>query len=160
MLNRGSIAFSVENTRTTRLPVDWAHDSTNDRILELLSNPEGHIADLLVQYNLEDDSYRVLHTFDKGISVHRIERRNATNYYILTSAKIAQDRSARQLPRQNDGTGYVYDSLAEGSEIKIYHYSTSTGNLTEHVAEDDSFPPQLGIHYWVGFENRALYRHV
>ena len=28
--------------------------------------------------------------------------------------------------------------------------------MTEHVAEDDSFPPQLGIHYYVGFEN-ALY---
>ena len=153
VLNRGSIAFSVEQTRTTRLPVDWVYDSTNDRILELLSNPEGHISDLLVQYTLSSDSYRVLHTFDKGISVHRIERRNATNYYILTSAKITQDRSDRQLPRQTDLTGYAYDSLAEGSEIKIYHYNSSTGALTEHVAEDDSFPPQLGIHYWVGFEN-------
>ena len=153
ILNRGSASFSVEKTRVTRLPVDWVHDSTNDRILVLLSNPEGHISDLLVQYNLSGDSYRVLHTFDNDIAVHRIERRNATNYYILTSAKIAQDRSARQLPRTNDATGYVYDSVAEGSEIKIYHYSTSTGTLTEHVAEDDSFPPQLGIHYYVGFEN-------
>ena len=25
--------------------------------------------------------------------------------------------------------------------------------MREHVAEDDSFPPQLGIHYHVGFEN-------
>ena len=65
LLNRGSIAFSVEQTRTTRLPVDWVYDSTNNRILILLSNPEGHISDLLVQYNLSSDSYRVLHTFDK-----------------------------------------------------------------------------------------------
>lgn len=156
LLNRGSIAFSVEPTRTTRLPVGWVHDPTKGRILILLSNPEAHIADLLVQYNLSSDSYRVLHTFDKGIAVHRIERRNATNYYILTSSKIAQDRSARELPRQTDGAGYAYDSLAEGSAIKIYHYSTSTGTLTEHVAEDDSFPPQLGIHYYAGFEN-SLY---
>ena len=154
LLNRGSIAFSVEQTRTTRLPVDWVYDSTNNRILILLSNPEGHISDLLVQYNLSGDSYRVLHTFDKDVSVHRIERRNATNYYILTSKPITQDRSARQLPRPNDNTRYAYDSVAEGSEIKIYHYSTSTGTLTEHVAEDDSFPPQLGIHYYVGFENK------
>ena len=123
-------------------------------LLILLSNPEGHISDLLVQYNLSGDSYRVLHTFDKDVSVHRIERRNATNYYILTSKPITQDRSARQLPRPNDNTRYAYDSVAEGSEIKIYHYSTSTGTLTEHVAEDDSFPPQLGIHYYVGFENK------
>ena len=156
LLNRGSVAFSVEPTRTTRLPVDWVHDSTNNRILVLLSNPEGHVADILVQYDINRDSYRVLHTFDKGVAVHRIERRNATNAYILTSKKITQDRSARQLPRPNDSTGYVYDSLAAGSEIKIYNYNTSTGALTEHVAEDDSFPPQLSCHYWIGFEN-ALY---
>ena len=129
LLNRGSVAFSVERTRTTRLPVDWVHDSTNDRILELLSNPEGHISDLLVQYDLSSDAYRVLHTFEKGVAVHRIERRSATNYYILTSAKIAQDRSARQLPRRTDGVGYAYDSIAEGSEIKIYSYSTSTWDV-------------------------------
>ena len=156
LLNRGSVAFSVEPTRTTRLPVDWVYDSTNDRILILLSNPESHISDQLVQYDIDGDSYRVLHTFDKDLAVHRIERRSGTNYYILTSAKIQQDRSARELPRPNDSTGYGYDSLAEGSEIKIYHYSTSTGNLTALVAEDDNFPPQLGIHYWVGFEN-SLY---
>ena len=164
LLNRGSIAFSVEQTRTTRVPVDWVYggQGTEGRqgtgtlpngVLILLSNPEAHISDLLVQYTLSSDSYRVLHTFEKGISVHRIERRNATNYYILTSAKISQDRSARQLPRTNDATGYAYDSLAEGSEIKIYHYNSSTGTLTALVAEDNSFPPQVSIHYHVGFEN-------
>ncbi len=156
LLNRGSVAFSVEQTRTTRVPVDWVHDSTNDRVLILLSNPERHIADVLVQYDVAGDRYRVLHTFDKGIAVHRIERRSGTHYYLLTSAKIAQDRSAGQLPRHTDVTGSVYDSFAEGSEIKIYHYTTSTGTLTEHVAEDDAYPPQVGIHYWLGFEN-ALY---
>ena len=162
LLNRGSVAFSVEPTRTTRLPVDWVVGvesglQTPPTILILLSNPERHISDLLVQYDVQADSYRVLHTFDKGIAVHRIERRNATNYYILTSAKIQQDRSAGgPLPRPNDSTGYASDSVSEGSEIKIYHYSTSTGNLTALVAEDDNFPPQLGIHYWVGFEN-SLY---
>ena len=156
LLNRGSMAFSVEQTRTTRLPVDWVHDSTNNRVLILLSNPEHHVADLLVQYDVQADSYRVLHTFDKGTAVHRIERRNATNYYILTSAKIEQDRSARQLPRPNDSTGYAYDSVSEGSEIKMYRYSTSSGTLTEHVSADDTLPPQLGIQYPVGFEN-SLY---
>ena len=153
LLNRGSVAFSVEPTRTTRLPADWVYDSTNDRILILLSNPESHISDQLVQYDIDGDSYRVLHTFDKSVAVHRIERRNATNYYILTSAKIQQDRSARQLPRPNDSTGYASDSVSEGSEIKIYRYSTSSGTLTEHVSADDTLPPQLGIQYPVGFEN-------
>ena len=154
LLNRGSVAFSIDQTRTTRLPVDWVYDSTNHRVLILLSNPEAHIADQLVHYDVERDSYRVLHTFDKALAVHRIERRSGTNYYILTSAKITQNRGASTgAPRQADATGYAYDSVAEGSTIKIYHYSTSTGTLTEHVDEDDSFPPQLGLHYHVGFEN-------
>lgn len=154
--NQGSVPFAVEATRTTRLPVDWVHDATNDRLLELLSNPEGHIADLLVQWDIERKSYRVLHTFDKDVKAHRIERRDATNYYILTSGAIPQDRSAQTLPRQSDGTGYVYDSVSEGSAIKVYHYNSSTDTLTEHVAEDNTYPAQLGIHYWTGFEN-SLY---
>ena len=155
LLNRGSVSFSVEPTRTTRLPVDWVHDSTNSRVLILLSNPERHIADLLVQYDIDGDSYRVLHTFDKGTAVHRIERRNATNYYILTSAKIQQDRSAGgPLPRPNDSTGYASDSVSEGSEIKIYHYNSGSQTApTVFVDSDDDYPPQLGIQYPVGFEN-------
>ena len=159
LLNRGSMAFSVEQTRTTRLPVDWVVGvesglQTPPTILILLSNPEHHVADLLVQYDVQADSYRVLHTFDKGTAVHRIERRNSTNYYILTSAKIQQDRSARQLPRPNDGTAYAYDSLAEGSEIKIYHYNSGSQTPpTVFVDSDDDYPPQLGIQYPVGFEN-------
>ena len=164
LLNRGSVAFSVEPTRTTRLPVDWVYDRCKEtrgykplpnRVLILLSNPERHISDLLVQYDINGDSYRVLHTFDKGIAVHRIERRNATNYYILTSAKIQQDRSAGgPLPRPNDSTGYASDSLAEGSEIKIYHYNSGSQTApTVFVDSDDDYPPQLGIQYPVGFEN-------
>ena len=156
ILNRGSVPFSVENTRITRLPVDWVHDSTNDRVLTLLSNPESHIADLLVQYDLGSDAYRSLHTFDKAIKTHRITRRNATNYYILTSAPITQDRSAANLPRQSDKTAYAFDSRSVGSDVRIYTYNTNTGVLTAHVEETGTYPPQLGIHYHVGFEN-AIY---
>ena len=156
ILNRGSVPFSIEDTRITRLPTDWAHDSTNDRVLNLLSNPESHIADLLVQYNLDSDTYRSLHTFDKDISVHRIARRTSTDYYILSAKAISQDRSAASLPRAIDSTGYTYDSTAEGSEIKILRYNASTGTLTEHVDESDTRPAQMGIHYHIGFEN-ALY---
>ena len=153
ILNRGSVPFSVEDTRITRLPTDWAHDSTNDRVLNLLSNPESHIADLLVQYDLGSDSYRSLHTFDKAIKTHRITRRNANNYYILTSAPITQDRSAADVPRAVDKTAYAYDSLAVGSDVRIYAYNTNTGVLTAHVEETDTYPPQLGIHYFLSFEN-------
>ena len=156
LLNRGSVPFSVEQTRVTRLPVDWVHDASNDRILILLSNPEGHVSDLLVQYDLNSDSFRTLYTFDKALVTHRIERRNATNYYILSSKPIPQDRSKPTRPRAIDAVGYGYDSAAEGSEIKIWHIGLGnpTTTLTEHVAADDARPPQLGIHYWIGFENR------
>ena len=156
ILNRGSVPFSVENTRITRLLTDWVYDSTNARVLMLLSNPEGHIADVLVQYDVDSDTYRILHTFDNDIKVHRITRRNATNYYILTSGPITQDRSAVMLPRTVDKTAYTFDSVAVGSAVKIYAYNTNTGVLTAHVEETDDRPPQLGIHFHVGFEN-ALY---
>lgn len=153
ILNRGSVSFSVEKTRTTRLLTDWVYDPTNDRLLMLLSNPEAHLSDLLVQYTINTDAYRTLHTFDKDIKAHRIARRNSTNYYILTSGTIPQDRSAPRLPRVADSTALASDSAAEGSVIRIHHYNASTNTLTEQVAEDDSRPPQLGVHYWVGFEN-------
>ena len=102
------------------------------------------------------DAYRILHTFDNDIKTHRITRRNATNYYILTSGPITQDRSAVMLPRTADKTAYAFDSVAVGSAVKIYAYNASTGVLTAHVEETDTYPPQLGIHYHVGFEN-ALY---
>ena len=153
ILNRGSVPFSVEDTRITRLPTDWVHDSTNDRVLTLLSNPESHVADLLVQYNLDSDTYRSLHTFDKDISVHRIARRTSTDYYILSAKAISQDRSAADLPRTVDKTAYAFDSAAVGSAVKVYAYNTNTGVLTAHVEETDTYPAQLGIHYHVGFEN-------
>ena len=153
LLNRGSIAFSVEQTRTTRLPVDWVYDSTQNRMLILLSNPEAHIADLLVQYDIASDSYRVLHTFGKDIAVHRIVRRSGTQYYILTSAKITEDRSATELPRQTDRTAYASDSAAAGSTCRIYHFNASTNVLSSFVSETNARPPQVSIHYHVGFEN-------
>ena len=153
ILNRGSVPFSVENTRSTRLLTDWVYDPTNDCVLMLLSNPEAHIADVLVQYDVADDFHRITYTFDKAIKTHRITRRNANNYYILTSAPITQNRSASTLPRTADKTAYAFDSRSVGSDVRIYTYRTNTGVLTAHVEETDTYPPQLGIHYHVGFEN-------
>ena len=153
ILNRGSVPLSVEQTRITRLPVDWVYDSTKDRILMLLSNPEGHISDWLVALDRARNSYRVLHKFDKDVKVHRIAQRNPTEYYILTSGAISQDRSAPTLPRAMDATGYAYDSVGEGSTIRIYRYDSGTDTLTLHVAESNNLPPQLGVHYYVVFEN-------
>ena len=104
--------------------------------------------------SLSQNTYRTLHTLPKGTVGHRIARRDSTNYYVLTSAAITQDRSAQALPRTDDKTGYAYDSRAEGSNVRIHHYNATTNVLTEFVPEDDDRPPQLGVHYWVGFENK------
>ena len=156
VLNRGSVSFSVENTRNTRLLTDWVQNSTNETILMLLSNPEGHVSDLLVEYDVADDFHRITYTFDKAIKTHRITRRNANNYYILTSAPITQNRSSPALPRTGDKTAYAFDSRSVGSDVRIYAYNTNTGVLTAHVQNTNTYPPQLGIHYHVGFEN-AIY---
>jgi len=153
LLNRGSVAFSVEPTRTTRVPVDWVHDPTNGRLLILLSNVEQHISDLLVQYDIQTDAYRVLHTFAKGVAVHRIERRAAPNYYILISDGISQDGSKPTQQKTSHSTAFTWDSAAHGSNIRIQHYNTETRTLTDAVRRNNTFPPQLGIHYSVGFEN-------
>ena len=155
ILNRGSVPYSAENARVTRRLTDWVYDPTNERVLMILGNPEGHIADILVQYDVERDAYRTLYTFDKDVKAHRIARRTATDYYILTSGAITQDRSAATLPRTSDSTGYAYDSAAEGSIIDIRHYHADTAVLNvSPAAAGADVQPQLGIHYHVGFENR------
>ena len=155
VLNRGSVPYSVENARVTRRLTDWVYDPTDDRVLMLLAQSEGHIADILVQYDVKRDTYRTLYTFDKDIKAHRIARRTATDYYILTSGAITQDRSGAELPRTSDKTGYAYDSVAEGSTIDIYHYHADSGAFNvSPAAHGADLKPQLGIHYHVGFENR------
>ena len=145
ILNRGSVPYSAENARVTRRLTDWVYDPTNERVLMLLGQSEGHIADILVQYDVERDSYRTLYTFDKDVKAHRIARRTATDYYILTSGAITQDRSAATLPRTSDSTGYAYDSVAEGSTIDLYHYHADTAVLNVHPPLPVlTFNPNLG----------------
>ena len=69
ILNRGSVPYSVENARVTRRLTDWVYDPTNDRVLMLVGQSEGHIADILVQYDVERDAYRTLYTL-RSLSKH------------------------------------------------------------------------------------------
>ena len=72
-------------------------------------------------------------------------RRTSTDYYILSAKAISQDRSASDFAECDRQHRYAYDSISEGSEIKILRYNASTDTLTEHVDETDTRPPQLGI---------------
>lgn len=153
ILNRGNVPRNVQEIRNTLIVKDWVYDTTADRVVMLLHTPEGHLHDMIVQYSLSENAYRVLYRLPKDVKAHRIERRNSTNYYLLTSANITQDRSATETPRQSDKTALGYDSVAEGSTCRIYHFNASTRALTALVDETDDRPPQVGIQYYVGFEN-------
>jgi len=151
ILNRGSLSHNIETTRTTLLPVDWVYDTTADRILAVLSHPEKHIQSKIVEYSLSQNTYRTLHTLPKGTVAHRIARRDTTNYYVLTSAETLQDLS--QSPRRTDGTAFAYDSRAEDSQCRIYHFRADTQAFTSFVIESHNRPPQVGVQYHIGFEN-------
>lgn len=133
ILNRGSVSYATEKTRITRLPVDWVYDETDDRLLILLSHPDDHIADWLVQHDRAQDRNRVIYEFDNDIRVHRIARLDSTTYYILTTAYSDSDNES------------------------IYEYETDTLTLTERVTPSNSYPPLLsefkvvGDHLYYGY---------
>ena len=108
ILNRGSVPYSVENARVTRRLTDWVYDPTNARVLMLVGQSEGHIADILVQYDVERDSLSdALHVCE-SLSKH-IGSQDATATELLhthISAPITQDRSARHdCQAQSDSNG-------------------------------------------------------
>ena len=125
--NRGNISFNVAKTRITRLPVDWVYDETDQRLLILLSNAQKATPDLLVQYDLERDIYRVIHTFEADVQVYRIARRSSTIYYILARSKGA---------------------LTVGATGSIYEYNTTTLTLTERVAQTSTHRPRIAVQYY------------
>ena len=92
LLNRGSVAFSVGSpTRTTRLPVDWVVGvesglQTPPTILILLSNPERHIADLLVQYDIR--RVIVIGCFTRSIRASRCIGLSGGMPRIITSSRL------------------------------------------------------------------------
>ena len=133
ILNRGNVAFNVEKTRITRLPVDWVYDETSERLLILLSHPDAHISDLLVQRDIASGADRVLYEFDNDIRVYRIARLNSTIYYLLTT---------------------LYSESNQGS---IYQYNTNTNTLTQRVAPSSSQRPIIGDFKCVG--NNLYYEY-
>ena len=71
---RGNIQFNTEAGRITRLPTDWIYDPFAKSLYVLLSNPERHIPDQLVEYRLENDTTHVLREFDPDLVVLPISR--------------------------------------------------------------------------------------
>ena len=135
IFNRGSVPFSTEKTRITRLPTDWVYDATSKSILMLLWLILKVISRIeFVKYHIETDDFRVLYTFAKNTKAHRITRRASTLYYILTSEGITQDGSAATGPRHSDKTGYAYDSRAEGTLPLRFTSTTAQETRSQNVS--------------------------
>ena len=151
---RGNIGFNTEVGRITRLPTDWIYSPFSKSLYVLLSNPEHHISDQLVEYRLESDSYHVLHEFDSNLTCYRLASADFDTFYILCGASTDLDGSD---PESADSERFALglDSSVEPSEIQILTYIKSEGWVETFIdANSTSHRPQLGIHYHVGFANR------
>ena len=148
----GNIAFNTESGRITRLPVSWLHDDTNNLVYVLLSNSSNTISDELVVYDIEKDIYRVLESFDPSLAVLQLATTDFDTFYILAAPAIDAevDRSAADVDTDTIALGY--DS-AEAAKSRILQYVHSDDWTMTLVDTDSDFPPQVGLHYWVGFEN-------
>ena len=150
---RGNIQFNTEHGRITRLPVDWVYDDTSERLYVLLSNPAAHIADQLVEYRVNTDSYSVLREFDATLACYRLTSPDSDTFYILAGASTDIDKSdADSLETEVLTRGY--DSGGERSKVKILEYSREDDWLETFIEPYDAYRPQLGIHYHFGFTTR------
>ena len=144
--NRGSIARHTENTRATRIPVDWVHDPSGNRILILMSDPVFDTPSQIVQFDIETGRYKTAYRCPEGITAHRIARAGPNDYYILACSPVH--------PMSSSGDAQLaYDSIAHHSDIQIWRFNENQKRMTTHVRSNSAHRPQLGVHYWVGFGN-------
>ena len=153
--NHGSIAFEVENTRITRIPVDWTDDPDRERFLILLANPERHINDLIVQYDLKRDTHKILHTLPAEVKAHRIARKDTNTYAILTSKGIERDGSRSPLSNPSKADSYAHDAEWDAANVRILLYQPNQSTPFRTLVDKTDTPkPQLSVQYYVGFENK------
>ena len=125
ILNRGNMPLRIENTRPQRTAVDWEYDATDDTLMILMASDSPYIKDWLVQHNIKDDTYKILHAFESGLNPIRIARLNNTTYYLLISETFSSQFTSN-------------DQKILGA---IYQYATDTQTLTERVSTTDDDPP-------------------
>ena len=136
--------------------VDWIHDSGADIFYLLLGHPSGSVRDLLVSYDPADDRYERVRVFDAGVQVSQLASSNYDTFYVLATTANRLDPS--EIPQNADAAIFDnWDSSRETEDTRILKYVVRTDRLTEFVAPDDAYPPQFGLHYMSGFENR---RHI
>ena len=149
----GNLAFATETGRILRYPVDWIHDATNDRLYVLLSNPSDAIRDQLIVYHRTTDISCVLQEFDASLRLMQLASSDFDTFYILatqaTGAEVDKSRKPSDTDTQSLTLGY---DASERATSSIWKYTHTADHLALHVATDADYPPQVGIHFWIGFD--------
>lgn len=156
----GNVAFNVSKTRIQHTPQDRLYDSTADTVYFLLSNASAYVSDMLVSYDMQTHRYGVVTTFPEGVKTVQLATSDFDTFYILTCGGITLDRSRDPLPRDTVSVISEYDAVLPGSDCKVMRYVVSTDTLTENfVPATNVRKPQVGLHYYAGFENAHTLDH-
>ena len=153
---RGNIQFNVADTRIQHTPVDWIYDSSDDKVFILQTSESDIIADSLVEYDIRTKAYSTVMEFDVGIKTHQIASSNFNTFYILCTDSLSVDKSRFPVPVDGYNEKAQYDSTVDGSGTRIIRYVRSSGNVSDFVASNNSRKPQIGLHYYSGFENQTV----
>ena len=79
-------------------------------------------------------------------------------FYILATRANDFDSIESPVPANHNAAVFdPLDSSRETEDTRILKYVKSTGVVTTFVDGDDTYPPQIGLHYMAGFENP---RHI
>jgi len=157
--SRGNVAYNIENTKITRTVVDWLYDATDKQFWYLLSHPSSAVQDFLAVYDEATDRYTVEKVFDVGVQVCQLASSDFDTFLIL--ATEATDFDFAEGPTPNNYNAGVFDKLDSSREMqqtRVLKHVVSTDTTTALIANTiTSLRPQIGLHYWAGFENE---RHI
>ena len=126
----GNLAFPVERGRLLRTPTAWIVDSDTGRFYYLLSNPSDTVADALVCFETQTETYQVIYEFEPSLRAVSL----ATSDFDTFSVMLADAVSVtRELP-----------------DTQIATYQQSVHQYKAVIEKDSDFIPQPALHYAVG----------
>ena len=150
--NKGNLALHVQNTRPTVYPQDWVYDATHKRLFVLLSNPEGHIRDRLIEYDFETQEYQTIHEFPYGKFHNNLATSDFDTFFLQGTTGQGRDGSSPSEPARKPDRTHFDPVLGGNTFISKFVRSTST---EEVFVSSQTQKVQIATHYWAGFFNAA-----
>ena len=151
----GRVGFNEEHTSILRYGKDSVYDSTNKDLYILAGSPYTTAQDFLWRWDLEEDQWELVTSFDAKLEMWQMDSSNYEDFYIM-GTEARSDIS--YIP---NGT-YDASEAESGSPslVKIYRFDKSANSTTEFITGSNSYPPTLAHRYAVGFprENANSYR--